>query len=235
MVGFSISFETDVSSLAAELPRWANDRIPSITRNALNDVVKLAWAGERTRIRGVFDRPTPLIQRSPLYTPATKQTLTAEVYIRDEGSRGGRAPSRIITPQVRGGTRQAKGFELLFRRRGMLLANEFVVPARDTPLDQYGNVRRSLITRILGSLGTWRRGGVRYFVPKRGAAGGLHPGVWEQFQGRRVRPVLLFVADTPDYRRRYPFGEATIDIARREFGPAWQRHWAAELAKHQLR
>jgi len=231
MAGFHISFETDISSLAVELPKWANQRIPSITRNALNDVVKLAWQGERDRIRGVFDRPTPYIQKAPLYERATKETLTAEVYIPEVSTRGGTPKAKILAAQVRGGSRRAKGFELMLRRAGLMRSNEYAVPGRDTPLDNYGNVRRSLITRIVNQMGKRRRGGYRYFVPKPGSR--LARGVWEEMRGRKVRPVLLFVTDAPDYRKHYPFGERAIDVARREFAPSWQHYWQRELTKHQ--
>ena len=108
--------------------------------------------------------------------------------------------------------------------------DEFAVPAQGVQLDAFGNVRRSLIVRIVQQMGRVRRGGYRYFVPAPGSR--LPRGVWEQ-QGKRVRPLMLFVTDRPDYRRRYPFGQATLAEAERIFAPAWHRYWLLELAKHQ--
>src|SRR3712207_5175441 len=106
-----LSFAADIKELERELPAWARERVPSITRNALNDVAFGARAAEVERIRGVFDRPTPLVQRSPLVRKATKETLVAEVYIRDDVSRGGTPPAKILAAQVSGGARGPKAFE----------------------------------------------------------------------------------------------------------------------------
>lgn len=240
--GFTLSFEVDISSLSSELPKWAADRIPSITRNALNDTIEEARFAEMDRIRGVFDRPTPYVQRSPLFAEATKENLVAEVFIRHDSSRGGTPPAKILAAEVMGGARRAKAFELLLRRAGIMAGNEFAVPGRDTPADVHGNVPRSLITRIIAGVGRGavqratgrrRRRASRFFVPAPGSR--LRRGVWEQIGPRQVRPALLFVTDVPDYQKRYDFGRATITLAERVFPAYWQRHFYAELAKHQSR
>lgn len=252
MAGVSISFEADISSLMAELPKWQADRIPSITRNALNDTIEDARYAEMGKIRGVFDRPRPITERSPLFRKATKETLTAEVYIRDEGA-GRRPPARYLLPQVVGGPRPATGFEVALRRRGILMPGEFIIPAIGVKRDAYGNLPRGLITRIMSQLQLFTAAGfsanetkrsrkrnpgrVRYFVPagakaERGISR-LPRGIYER-RGNKIRGVVMFVRQ-PVYRKRYDMGQATIAKAQRVFAPYWQREFYRELKKHQSR
>lgn len=250
-----ISFETDITALSKELPEWAQVRIPSITRNALNDTVDDARFAEVARIEGVFDRPTPFTQKGVLYTRATKETLTATVFLRDEASGNGNPPARYLGPEVRGGARGAKGFERRLRAAGVMRGDEFAIPAIGQPRDAYGNLPRGLLNRVLSQLQA--AGGVgylanetarsrkrnprsrasRYFVVS-DAVGGrqdrgigrLPRGVYER-RGRSIRAVLIFVSGAPSYRRRYPFGQAAIAKAERVFGAYWTRYFYAELAK----
>jgi hypothetical protein len=249
----SVSFDVDIGSIRKEMPDWAERRIPSITRNALNDTVEDARFAEQEKIRGIFDRPTPLTQRAPLFRRATKENLTAWVFIRDEATKG-TAPSKYLQPQVAGGPRGAKRFEKALRAIGVLGPSEFAVPAAGYPRDAYGNLPGSLLVRILSQLraftevghaanetGTSRRRNrkrvqSRYFVPsstgrqERGI-GRLPRGVYER-TGNRIRAVLIFVEGAPHYRKRYDFGQAAKAKAERVFWPYWQRYFYAELRKH---
>ncbi|KRA44686.1 hypothetical protein [Devosia sp. Root635] len=253
----SISFEADISSIKSEMPEWAQRRIPSITRNALNDSVIDAAHAETDKIRGVFDRPKPLTERAPLYRKATSDSLTAWVFIRDEAS-GGTAPSKYLMPQVMGGARGAKRFEVALRSIGVMRADEFAIPAIGFKRDQHGNVPGSTIVRILSQLRAMERfagsmanetakskvrnvraGKARYFIPQtsgpradRGISR-LPRGIYER-QGNRIRAVFVFVKQ-PTYRKRYDFGQAARAKVERVFWPYWQRHFYAELKKHTSR
>ncbi len=243
----SLQFQADIKQLQAEMPRWADQRIPSITRNALNDTVEEARFAEVDKIRGVFDRPTPLTQRSPRFRKATRDYLTAEVYITDDGA--GNAPVKYLSPQVEGGGRRAKRFEMALRRIGVMRPGEYALPAAGYQRDAYGNLPGSLLVRILSQLRALnevgfkanettrarkrKRSTARYFVPdgarqERGI-GRLPRGVYER-QGNRIRAVLVFVA-APSYRKRYDFGQAAKAKAERVFEPYFIRHFYAEMAK----
>jgi len=245
----SISFESDIAMLERELPRWASERIPSITRNALNDTAPEAREAERQKIRGVFDRPTPLTERSPLYTRATKERLVVEVFIRDELGRG-TPPARYLRPQVEGGGRPHKRFEVALLRMGIMLPGEYALPAAGYRRDQYGNLPGPTIVQMLSQLRAFaevgfsmnetarsrkraKRGRPRYFVPEgvrveRGISR-LPRGIYER-QGNRIRAVVVFVR-APSYRKRYDFGQAAIAKAERVFFDYWRRHFYAELQR----
>jgi hypothetical protein len=251
----SVSFAVDISSIQKEMPAWARDRIPSITRNALNDTVPDAAFAETEKIRGIFDRPTPLTQRAPLYRKATRDNLTAWVFIRDEASKG-TAPARYLEPQVTGGQRGAKRFERALRAIGVMGPNEYAIPAIGFKRDGYGNLPGSLLVRILSQLRAFSEQGhlmnetaksrsrnrtrvkARYFVPggfrSEMGIGRLPRGVYER-AGNRIRAVMIFVEGAPSYQRRYDFGQAAKAKADRVFWPYWQRHFYAELKKRQSR
>lgn len=246
----TISFEADIQSITSEMPKWATDRVPSITRNALNDTAEDGRFAEIDKIRGIFDRATPFVLSSPRYRKATKQDLVAEVYIRDDGRV---APTKVLQAEVEGGARRRKGFELALQRAGVMRPDEYAIPAIGQQRDTFGNLPSALIVRIMSQLHAFaevgfranesarsrkrnlKRGSARYFVPsgsrqERGI-GRLPRGIYER-QGRdRIRAVVIFVSRSPRYVKRYDFGQATIAKAERVFPAYWQRYFYAELAK----
>lgn len=246
-----ISFESDISSIQAEMPLWAQQRIPSITRNALNDIADDAVFAERDKIRGVFDRPTPFTERAvvfPSHLRATKERLEAVVMLRDEAP-GGVPPAKYLAPEVQGGRRGDKSHERALKRAGIMRPDEYTIPAIGYRRDRYGNVPGPTITAIMSQLKVFSEVGfkmnetqqsrrrkriavgagrkARYFVPKEGS--GLRRGVYERV-GNKVRAVLIFVRQ-PTYRRRFDFGQATVAKAERVFEGYFNRYFYAELAK----
>ena len=245
----SLSFEADIRQLEIDMPDWARNRIPSITRNALNDTADDARFAEIEKIRGVFDRPTLFIQRSPRYRKASREHLSAEVYIDDGGSI---SPTKILDAEVGGGPRRPKRFELALRRSGIMRPDEFAIPAIGQQRDAFGNLPGPLIVRILSQLKAFaevgylanrtarskarnaKRATVEYFVPSGARAergiGRLPRGIYER-RGKRIRAVMIFVSGSPRYGKRYDFGQASIAKAQRVFPAYWQRYFYAELAK----
>jgi hypothetical protein len=229
--------EIDTKALVSRLTEIEKRRLPQITLRALNDSAfetREAWADEAAK---VFDRPTSLTLRAPLYRKATLQKLEAEVFIRDDATKG-TPPATYLTPQVRGGPRQQKrGERALSRAAGF---SAFYVPAPGAPLDQFGNVKRGLIQKILSQLqashdpaqretglkrgrrlGRQRRrgGGGSYFIP----AAGSHlkrDVIYERIVtgfGSSVRPVLVGVNAAPTYRKRYDVFKLAQEIFGRRF------------------
>lgn len=102
----------------------------------------------RAEMRSRFDRPTPYTLNSPYLKPATRQDLTAVIGFKD-GS--GTEPS-FLEPQVQGGERPLKRFERMLVRAGYMRAGERAVPGEGAKLDQYGNMSRGQLQRILSQL-----------------------------------------------------------------------------------
>lgn len=243
-----LSFAADILSLQKEMPLWAQQRIPSITRNALNDTAEDAVGAEIDKIRGVFDRPTPFTERSvvfPRSLRATKDHLEAKIMLRDEAPGGGTPPDRYLRAEMFGGPRRPKPFEKALRLAGIMQPDEFALPAMGYRRNAYGNLPGPTLVAILSQLKAFPEVGhkmnetrrsrmkagakrkSRYFVPAEGSR--LRRGVYERV-GNRIKAVLIFVRQ-PTYRVRFDFGQATEAKVTRVFTAYWQRHFYTELQK----
>lgn len=218
------------------LDHLEREQLPFAAALALTRTVQEVEKGLVTEMTNVFDRPTRATLNSLFIQPATKERMEARVWIKDgrsttasgnlvgrEGSWGkGRAASTWLTPQVFGGARSEKGFEKMLERVGALDGGRFVVPGKDQPLDQYGNIGRGRLNKILsgarlfaeegynanatGSKRSTAKGNTRYFLIKKGR----RPiGIAERLgrgKGSRnnIRMALVFVRQ-PTYSRRFDF------------------------------
>jgi hypothetical protein len=127
-----------------------------------------------------------------------------------------------------------KRFEKRLQFMGLLPPGMFVVPGAAAQLDQYGNIKASLIEQILSALGaaeitagyqanrtalSRKRKGAKlaeFFV---GRPGGAPLGVYRRYafaHGSAVKPVLIFVRQ-PVYPARYHFQEIAAQVVREEF------------------
>jgi len=246
MLQLKITSNLDV--LRRALTDTQRNRIPSITRNALNDAAIDARDAERLKIAQVFDRPTRFTINSPVFPKhlkATKEHLVATVgMLRDEAA-GGTPPASYLSPQVQGGPRRLKPFERRLREAGILRAGEFAVPARGVRLNAYGNISGAMLAQILSQLraysevgflanetkGSRKRAGARrqarYFVP-RTEGGRLPRGVYER-RGRDIKAVLIFVDAAPRYRPLYKFGDAGARAAAAAFEGHWLKYFHKEF------
>jgi hypothetical protein len=194
--------------------------LPGVMAKALNDTTRDAKVELERAILTVFDRPTPLTQRSVFARFANAQRLVAEVWLRDEASKG-TPPVKYLGPEVRGGSRREKSLEVRLRRVGLLGSDEWLVPSRTLGKDAFGNVPAGISKKILSQLQAQfdvssnesarakrsrnrqktKRGG-RYFA---GRPGGKRYGIWERIEtgfGSSVRPVFIAVRK-PSYQKRF--------------------------------
>lgn len=222
-----IGLDAAVKQLTEQFsPRRMNAALATaLTRTAgeIRDEVK----AEMTR---VFDRPTPYTMNSLFVRPATAQRLYADAYFKDETAGSGTPATKYLLPQVEGGSRRQKRFEVALRMAGHLPEGMVTVPAAGARLDAYGNVSRGQLIQILSQLritltagstrnlpfdarkqiSAQRKAGGRFFVIKPGTRGAA-PGVYQrEFVGRNITPVILFVRSAA-YRQRLDF----YGIARR--------------------
>lgn len=186
-------------------------------------------------MRQRLDRPTPTTMNSLFVQPATK-SRPAKVYFKDAWTTGIPADT-YLQQAVQGGQRPHKRFEKSLIAQGLMASGQFALPAKDL-LNQYGNVSRGTMTRILSGLGaaessrghqanatgskrSQRKGNAkRYFV---GSVDGQQ-GVWERKAsafGDAVRPIFLYSNGAPGYRVIFPFYKIGENII--------TAHGAAEL------
>ncbi|QNT43203.1 hypothetical protein ICJ54_13880 [Pseudomonas asiatica] len=183
-----------------------------------------------------LDRPTPTTQRS-LFAQAAVKSRGAKVWFKDQWTTGIPADT-YLQQAVQGGTRPHKRFEKSLIAQGLMKGGQYAVPNPGL-LNQYGNVSRGVMTRILSGLGaaeggrgyqanatgskrSHRKGNAeRYFV----GTVGDESGVWERKAsafGDGVKPVFLYTNGAPQYRVIFPFFKIGENIAK--------AHGQAELA-----
>ncbi|MCQ4271065.1 hypothetical protein NA655_08530 [Pseudomonas kuykendallii] len=211
-------FKIEAKGLAEQLGTLTDiveRQLPFATALALTTTAKMVEAELQSEMRTVFDRPTPYTLNSLRVFPATKEKLVARVWMKDESDKAAPA-TRWLTPQVYGGQRQDKRSEKLLRARGILPDGKYIVPGRDAKLDQFGNIGRGQLQKIISGLGAQfdryanstdskrsignRR---RYFV-LRNSAGPI--GIAERTgRGRDKVKLLLAFAGRPGYRKDFDF------------------------------
>lgn len=179
----------------------------------------------RDKVKGtipqVFDRPNPWTQNSIYLQPATKSRQFSKVWIKDNSLTS-------LAHHVEGGQRKPKLFERRLRIAGILKgSHQYVVPSLTLKLDQYGNVSRGLINKVLSSLGaqsdvyanttakalTRNKTQGDYFVVPRSE--GTPAGIYQRKgvgANTNLVPVFIFVKSTK-YKRRFPFYEKAEDGA----------------------
>lgn len=214
-------------------------------------VNKVAWevrGSWQRQARRVFDRPTPLTVNAVLYRKATRQRLWADVFIRDEATKGN-PPAKYLRAEVDGGERRKKRFEVLLQQQGMMPAGDFAIAGRGARLDAYGNIKASEINKILAQTRSFfdpyqnesdvrrtrrlkrqrkRGGGGSYFVLLK-RRGRLLPGVYERVEtgfGSALRSVLIYTPRAR-YRPRYDI----IGYAQRTWDKLMPFYFERELAK----
>jgi hypothetical protein len=226
----NIKVQTSFADTLTFLNDVERRQLPFATAKALTLTAKIAEKEIYGEMAKQFDRPTPMTMRSLRTKPATKQDLTARVFLKGV-ELGGKNPNsmfEIIGHQFEGGTRNRKRIEQLFTSYGLISSSEYLVPGEGARLDRYGNISRGQLQQIVSQLGISRDAAQNSTRSARSArnvkkAGAmfwsrgdhLPRGVWVR-QGAFVKPVLL-VARTPHYRQRIDMERVGEDVTRREF------------------
>lgn len=188
-----IRVQFDTVMLARRMQQHV-DQIPYATRIAVNETAKKIQTALKIEARAAFDRPTGFTLNAPMVKFARRGEITAEVFLRNEASKG-TPPVKYLEPEVQGGGRRVKRFERALQLRGILGPNEFAMPGQDARLNAYGNIGAGQIVQILSQLKAFsevgftanetarsaaRAGGnrSRYFATRAGQS--LRPGVYER-------------------------------------------------------
>ncbi|ASV86519.1 hypothetical protein CES85_1055 [Ochrobactrum quorumnocens] len=240
----------DTKNFDALLNSVEREVMPKAAVAALNRTAAVGRLEVQKEMELKLDAVTPYAKRGVIYEQANKDRLSATVMIsgRSWGLKNSTPPANFLTPQFFGGQRNLKSFERQLQSASHLKSGEYAVPARDTPLDQYGNVRVALIVRILADLQvTPRTEGynrkrsdastkrnrnyrfARFFVPERNSH--LHPGVWQRDpRDNGIKAVFLFVRMRP-YTKRVDFFGVVKNVAEKRFG----QFMAEEIGKRMKR
>jgi hypothetical protein len=234
----SVNVKVDIDNAIRKLTSAQKTQVPYATAVALTRSAQYAKGKLVEEMKRAFDRPTPYTLNSTYVKPATKSKLVASVAIKDNERGTGFPPVKYLFPEVEGGKRNAKGFENLLRRAGIIPDGWYAVPGSGAPLDAYGNVPGSLIVQILSQLSASREssanqqpagrqkraraGRAQYFAvsPNTPQASHIKPGIYQK-QGlakhAALRSIFVFTSKQPTYRQRYRFYEVAETAARTRF------------------
>ncbi len=212
---------------------------------ALNWLAYDAMREVKARMKTVFDRPTPYAVRGIVYDNATLANRNSAVVATGDRTKGGLPATAFLGPEIEGGMRGHKAFEQQLIGRGLMRRNEVAVPARQTPLDRYGNMTQGFLNRVMRDLKIDYRGSganriskgstrrkrkakpYQFFVPQSRAD--LVRGIW--FSGRGDRdfyPVILFVSAT-SYRERLKLKEIVDEVVRSKMDKVFARAFRKTL------
>ena len=239
----SFQASVDVTNLMARMAAY-EDQFPFAVASALTKTAKDAQQAVRQSMQKVFDRPTPYALNGTYVNPAKKTdpTPAAQLFFKNEAS-GGTPAVRFIAPEVYGGARNQKRYEMAMRAAGVLPSGMVTVPGDAGLLDRYGNLPAGLINAMLSQIGANRdayqnatdskrsrrtrkvRG--QFFIGRPGG-GRLPLGVWLR-QGRSLKPFLLFVRQA-SYKVRLPFKEVVDSTFEQRFYPNFDQALARAIA-----
>jgi hypothetical protein len=230
------------------LDRLEREQLPFAAALALTRTAQTVAGAIRDEMAVSFDRPTRATLNSPFIEPATKDKMTAKVWINDgrvseyrqqqarltgtaESKWGSdRSAIRWLEPQIYGGGRNHKGIERVLQRRGVIGPGQFVMPGEAAPLDQYGNIKRGQLTKILSGAKLWSeegynanrtdsdrsraKRGERYFVIRRGreAIGVAERKRYGKGSRNSIAMVLVF-GRSPSYTKRLDFFGVASKVA----------------------
>lgn len=251
-----LDVRTNFADLLQQIDRTRLDQLPQAMSWTLNACIDRAKPGVVAEMQRVFDRPTPFTLNALYGRYSSKRNLVATLELKDNRAGSDAAPGAVnkgttsavyLRPEIEGGARQPKRMEQALRSSGLLPAGMFVVPGGEAPLDQYGNVPGSFITRVLSDLQSFRpdtgknRAGRRtgrrasnYFfsVPdprSRRLNGHLKPGIYWHMPGGML--VLVFhYTRAPQYRARFDFYGTSEKLTIAAFRSEFPRQWARALA-----
>ena len=208
----NISFHHNYKQLEKSLSDTANKQLPFAMAQALTELAKNVRNANRDALHSVFDRPTPFTQNSVGFKPASKKTLTAEVFVKD-------IAAEYLEPYEFGGQNK--------------LNSEALIKPVNYTKNQYGNVNRNTIKRLRGKSniyigkiggvnGVWERTPVQKNIRKR------KNGIVQQ---QKPKLKLLFVFDDAhEATQHWGYFDRAQKIINRDFNKVFGKSLSRAIA-----
>ncbi len=234
-----IDARTNIEELSKALRTVGERQLPFAFALMATRLAVLVKKGELSVLKARIDRPTTTTLNSLYVKPAKPGKPEARTFFKDAWTSGVPADT-YLQQAVKGGRRPHKRFEKALIAKGIMKPGQYALPAASA-LNQFGNVPRGTIMKILSGLGaaetvsgvqanatgskrSKRKGNAqKYFA---GEVDGTQ-GVWERKKtawGDAVRPVFIFSDGEPGYRVILPFYKIADNIVKanrvREFQSA---------------
>ena len=227
-----IDARMNVEDLSKALRTLGSKQLPFVYALMATRLAMLVKEGELSVLKARLDRPTATTMKSLYIKAAKKGNPEARTFFKDAWTSG--VPADTYLQQVvKGGRRPHKRFEKALIARGIMKSGQYAIPAASA-LNQFGNVPRGTIMKILSGLGaaesvsgvqanatgskrSKRKGNAqKYFA---GDVDGTQ-GVWERKKtafGDAVRPVFIFSDGEPGYRVIVPFYKIADNIVQANY------------------
>lgn len=233
---------TGLDQLLKRLNAVSKDKWGKILADASNETGFYLVNKFKVEMPKYLDRPKPFTLNALYVMKAgTNRGLTeATVAFRDRGGKANFA-GHYLLPQVEGGSRQFKRFEMALQYSGLIPMGTYVVPSAFVKLDAYGNVPGGYITRMLSALRALSEVGytanrkvgkrtrnkmLEYYVVSfgviRGGSGApqrttLADGIYEKHAGERKLYQVFHFVHRLSYKPRFPWYEIGQKAARAKF------------------
>ena len=212
----NINMTSDAIKMEKKMSNIVASQLPFATAITLTKTAQKIMNDEKREMRRVFDRPVPYTMRAIFFRPANKadKIIKSEVAFREFAGKGTPA-YKYLMPNIKGGMRGAKRHERQLRANGILQEPMLTAPAKDAPLNRYGNISGATYQSILSEVGaafyasgnqsmtkrSRRRKRVRgYYVAKKN---GRTVGIRQQTGGESKR-ILNFIKPV-SYQPRFDF------------------------------
>jgi hypothetical protein len=241
-----VSVRTDFAKLEAQLTDIEKKQLPFARSQAANRLSKLAVTDLVTEMERVFNRPTRWVLKGIYARLGTKKDPHGEIIVKDQGGKGTGTPAaNILSAEIMGGQRKLKRFE---RALGYRVEDvTFIVPGKGAVLDQYGNIPKGQIQKILSALGAAEtsagytanrnlghtrhhgRGNRDVFFVATSKRDGRPLAIYQVIGSGKVAPIFFFPRAKPRYEPRFAFyalvrrsvDKHAIPIFREEIGKAF--------------
>lgn len=210
----------DVRSSGAFVVKQLNElqrkHLPAAAVEAASSTGRYVFGALRSEMQQVFDRPTPWALGGLRFQMPSPSRPLVRIWLEEFGGKG-IAAADFLAAEIEGGARKHKRFEKALIARRLMPSNAYAVPGEQAPLDQYGNVPGSFITRMLSDLQAFgeqgyranRRGARRgqrktnyFFVPPKGS--GKRPGIYWHMPNGLLGIAFVFVTKVA-YTKRFDF------------------------------
>ena len=155
-MNITIKFD-GLKEVIANMDDLAKKQVPFALSLALNKTAEEVKAEIVNKMPSYIDRPTAWTLNSLYVIRSTKTKPVAEIGYKDKSSirvtttnKGQGTPAAYyMKPNVEGGPRNLKGFEVALQHMGVLPKGRFIAPGAACQLDANGNIPHALITQIL--------------------------------------------------------------------------------------
>lgn len=241
---FKLDLSLDAAPITAGMRELEKKHLPFVLQLTATRLAQRVKKGTISVMGKRLDRPTPTTLNS-LFVQMAGRGKPAKVWFKDSWTSGVPADT-YLQQTVVGGLRPHKRFEKSLIARGLMKSSQYALPNQSL-LNQYGNVSRGTMLKILSGLGaaeqrggyqanasnskrSKRKGNAQRFFS--GAVDGSQ-GIWERkamAHGDAVRPVFVFSDSAPGYRTIFPFFKIAQNIVKANYADEFADAFAHALA-----